>query len=237
MEQNSGMFSKIKSLFIVDDGTKESKTNADKEVAKEIDSQPTNSRTSVESNSLPNQTSATSSSQLSDVGPDAKFTDLLLKAIEASNMEGFDYLEYKNSLRSVEKVIPDEGMRFKSAFEMAKTMGLTKDKLIQSATFYLNVLQTEDKKFKDAVENQKARQIQGRTDQIKALEQAIADKQQTIKKLEQEILDTKKQLDTSRAEINDAVVKIDVTNAQFVSSYKLVYGQIAEDIVKIKANL
>ena len=38
-------------------------------------------------------------------------------------------------------------------------------------------------------------------------------------------------------EINDAVVKIDTTNQQFVASYNLVYGQIAEDIQKINKNL
>lgn len=71
---------------------------------------------------------------------DPKFVELLLKAIESNNIEGFDYLEYKNSLRSIENVIPDEGVRFKSAFEMAKTMGMTKAKLVESANHYLGVL-------------------------------------------------------------------------------------------------
>jgi peptidoglycan hydrolase CwlO-like protein len=152
-------------------------------------------------------------------------------------MEGFDYLEYKNSLRSIENVIPDEQMRYKSAFEMAKTMGLSKEKLIQSAEYYISILSTEDKKFKDALENQKAKQIQGRADQLTSIEKAIIDKQQQIEKLNLEIENAKKQLDTMKAEINDAVVKIDVTNQQFVSSFSLVHGQIAEDIEKIKRNL
>ena len=152
-------------------------------------------------------------------------------------MDGFDYLEYKNSLKSIEQVIPDEGMRYKSAFEMAKTMGLTKEKLIQSASHYQNILVSEEKKFKDAVENQKSKQIQGRTDQIQSFEKSISEKQQLIEKLLKEIEVAKTQLDTFRKEINDAVVKIDTTNQQFVASYNLVQGQIIQDIEKIKNNL
>jgi chromosome segregation ATPase len=152
-------------------------------------------------------------------------------------MEGFDYLEFKNSLRSIEGVIPDEGMRYKSAYEMAKTMGLTKEKLIQSATHYVNVLATEDKKFKDALANQKSKQIQSRADQLGSIEKSIQDKQKTIEQLTKEIETSKSQLEAIRNEINEAVVKIDTTNQQFVASYNLVYGQIQEDIQKIKQNL
>jgi len=227
MIQNSDMFKKIKSLFIVE-GPADANENIN-EAASDVSNTPVKSE-------IPNF-QASSPSNVEGGQPEQKFIDLLLKAIETNNMEGFDYLEYKNSLRSIEQVIPDEGMRYKSAFEMAKTMGLTKEKLIQSATHYQNILASEDKKFKDAVENQKAKQIQGRTDQIQSFEKSIAEKQQMIEKLTKEIDSSRAQLDTFRKEINDAVVKIDVTNQQFVASYNLVQGQINEDIEKIKSNL
>lgn len=228
MIQKSDMFKKIKSLFVVEGPANEVLSPEENVVGTEVKG----------NNNSKSETSTIShTSTVSSGPPDQKFTDLLLKAIESNNMDGFDYLEYKNSLKSIEQVIPDESMRYKSAFEMAKTMGLTKEKLIQSATHYINVLVSEDKKFRDAVENQKAKQIQGRTDQIQALEKAITDKQQLIEKLTKEIEASKAQLDTYRKEINDAVVKIDLTNQQFVASYQLVQGQIKEDVEKIKSNL
>lgn len=223
MLQTSDMFKKIKSLFIVQDENSASDTSAPDGKA----NQPTSSSSPY----------VASTPTVSDGTPDQKFIDLLLKAIEANNMEGFDYLEYKNSLRSIVNVIPDEGMRYKSAFEMAKTMGLSKEKLIQSAEQYISILKNEDKKFKDALENQKLKQVQGRGDQLAAVEKSILEKHQSIEKLNQEIDVAKKQLDTMRNEINDAIVKIDMTNQQFVASYNLVYGQISEDIEKIKSNL
>ena len=116
-------------------------------------------------------------------------------------------------------------------------MGLSKEKLIQSASHYLNILISEDKKFKDALENQKAKQIQGRADQLAAIEKSVVEKQQMIEKLNKDIEASKGKLEAVRKEINDAVVKIDVTNQQFVASYNLVYGQIYEDIEKIKTNI
>lgn len=229
MIQKAEMFKKIKSLFVVEDTVENTSANELKEA-------------DISKNSNLSGTDGQSSeirvpSTTFDGKPDAKFIDLLLRSIESNNMDGFDYLEYKNSLKSIESVIPDEVMRYKSAFEMAKTMGLSKEKLIQSASHYLNILISEDKKFKDALENQKAKQIQGRADQLAAIEKSVVEKQQMIEKLNKDIEASKGQLEAVRKEINDAVVKIDITNQQFVASYNLVYGQIYEDIEKIKTNI
>jgi len=229
MIQKAEMFKKIKSLFVVEDAVDNTSSNELKEA--DISKNSDNSATDGQSSEIRVPTTTF------DGKPDAKFTDLLLRSIESNNMDGFDYLEYKNSLKSIESVIPEEVMRYKSAFEMAKTMGLSKEKLIQSASHYLNILISEDKKFKDALENQKAKQIHGRADQLAAIEKSVVEKQQMIEKLNKDIEASKGQLEAVRKEINDAVVKIDVTNQQFVASYNLVYGQIYEDIEKIKTNI
>jgi hypothetical protein len=226
MLANSDMFKKIKGLFIIEEPGAQNTVENDKVQDTSV------SGTTSESITIKPPVAVSS-----DAKVDPKFTDLLLRAIESNNMDGFDYLEYKNSLKSIEGVIPDESMRYKSAFEMAKTMGLSKEKLVQSANHYLTVLTSEDKKFKDALENQKAKQIQGRTDQLATIEKAIVDKQKMIDNLTKEIEASKEQLKSVRGEINDAVVKIDATNNQFMTSYNLVYGQIYADIEKINKNL
>ena len=91
--------------------------------------------------------------------PDNKFTEMLFKAIEENNLEGFDYLEFKQSLQSLKKVETDEVKRFQSAFAMASTMGLTKSKLFESAKHYASVLGAEEKKFADAFQKQRNAQI------------------------------------------------------------------------------
>lgn len=228
MFENSDMFKKIKSIFVVEDPNAATVSN---DLPNNVESKPNDVSATSANNNL--ESTVTSSSG----APDQKFTDLLLKAIESNNLNGFDYLEFKNSLKSLEKVIPDEGMRYKSAFEMAKTMGLSKENLIQSAEKYLGILKTEDNKFKEALQNQKTKQVQGRTDQLAQIEKAILDKQSMIDKLNKEIEDDKAQFASVKNEINEAASKIDLTNQQFVASYNLVFNQINHDIQKIKTNL
>lgn len=228
MFENSDMFKKIKSIFVVEDPNAATVSN---DLPNNVESKPNDVSATSANNNL--ESTVTSSSG----APDQKFTDLLLKAIESNNLNGFDYLEFKNSLKSLEKVIPDEGMRYKSAFEMAKTMGLSKENLIQSAEKYLGILKTEDNKFKEALQNQKTKQVQGRTDQLAQIEKAILDKQSMIDKLNKEIEDAKAQFASVKNEINEAASKIDLTNQQFVASYNLVFNQINHDIQKIKTNL
>lgn len=228
MNTTSDMFKKIKSIFIVEDPNVSTTKS---------ESQESSNSESIQSSSTPQENVTPLSANVSDGQPDQKFVDLLLKAIETNNVEGFDYLEYKNSLKSIANVIPDESVRYKSAFEMAKTMGLTKSKLIESARHYMSVLQNEEKKFKDALENQKSKQIQGRAEQLKASEKAIEDKKKMIEQLNKEIAESTAQLDIVRKDINDAVLKIETTNAQFHASYGLVLNQIQEDITKITNNI
>jgi septation ring formation regulator EzrA len=225
MLPTSDMFKKIKSIFIVEDPAAE-------QAAKAVES------SSADTSNTPSAPASGGQSSAPQGGtPDPKFTELLLKAIETNNTDGFDYLEYMNSIRSLENVIPDEIMRYKSAFEMAKTMGVTKEKLAQSGEHYLKVLANEEKKFRDAMENQKARQIQARADQMASMEKAIADKQAQIEKLTREIEEAKTLLGTTKSEIEQAMAKIESTNQQFVSSYNHVFGRISDDMAKIKSNL
>ena len=49
-----------------------------------------------------------------------------MKAIETNNLDGFDYLEFKNSLKSVEKVIPDEAVDIHQLLKWPKQWDLQK---------------------------------------------------------------------------------------------------------------
>ncbi|MBK6784992.1 MAG: hypothetical protein IPG79_15455 [Saprospiraceae bacterium] len=158
----------------------------------------------------PNMNPPVSADQL-----DQKFIDVLMKAIEQNNKEGMDYLEFKNSLQSLSKLAMDEATRFKSAFIMGKTMGLSKDILLQSVQHYLTIVNNEEKKFKEALQKQKTTQIQDKENQLTSVNNAIAEKEKQILKLKEEIDQHRDNLDKISAEINEAVVRIDNTNVQF----------------------
>jgi predicted RNase H-like nuclease (RuvC/YqgF family) len=87
------------------------------------------------------------------------------------------------------------------------------------------------------LENQKAKQIQGKAEQVAAVEKGISEKHKMIETLKKEIEAGTTQFDQLRNEVNDAVVKIETTNQQFVASFNLVSNQIHEDIEKIKTHV
>jgi len=166
--------------------------------------------------------------------PDTKFLNSLLTAVEANNLDGFDYLEYKQALQSLPKHL-DEKTRFESAFAMAKTMGTTNAKLIKSGKHYLSILGNEQTKFLSAY-NGKMASARG-TEEIKTLEQIVAQKKKQIEQLQKEIVDSEKKLESKKSAINKSVAKVEMTKDKFLSAYKVVAGQIEQDISKMEQYL
>jgi septal ring factor EnvC (AmiA/AmiB activator) len=162
-----------------------------------------------------------------------KFTDILLKALEVNNQEGFDYFEFKRSLQNLLKMDMDEATVYKSAYATAQTLGATPNGLISSAQRYLTVLQKEEEKFKVALGNQKSKQIDGGLQEIKQFEQSIVDKKKQIEKLMEEIAQLETHLAKMKGEIQESAQKIESTRADFVASYSNLVSQINQDIENI----
>ena len=167
--------------------------------------------------------------------PDEKFVNMLLKAIEENNIDEFDYIEFKQSVQSLNKVESDEGQRFRNAFAMANAMGLTKNKLFSSAKHYVKVLDKEEKKFSEAFEAQKNKQVSDREAKSEHLEQSIKSKQEQILKLQEEIEVENKQLSSIESDISKALAKVESTKDGFYAAYNMVLQQIKDDLDKISS--
>lgn len=158
-------------------------------------------------------------------------------ALEKNNQAGFDYFEFRQALRNLSKMPMDEPTRFQSANAMAQTMGITPAALIESAKFYLNVLQNEESKFNEAHAQQRGKLIGNREEQIKNLEATIQQKTEQIKQLTQQIEEHRKQSDQIRQEVSDSTIKIETTKADFDATFATVVGQIQDDVAKIQQYL
>lgn len=166
-----------------------------------------------------------------------KFVEILMSALEKNNQAGFDYFEFRQALRNLAKMPMDEQTRYQSANAMAQTMGVTPATLIESAKFYINVLQNEESKFKEAHAQQRGKLIGNREEQIKTLEAAIQQKTEQIKQLTQQIEEHRHQSEQIRKEVNDNTVKIETTKADFDATFASVVGQIQDDMAKIQQYL
>lgn len=223
------MLKNLKSLFIIEDEeakkSVKGKQTASKQPKKEVSAAKTTT-SSVPTPSTPSPGKVSS-----------KFINILLKAMDNNNLDGFDYLEFKQSLKSLEKMPMDDATRYQSAFAMAQTLGATPQKLMDTAQHYLTVLANEEKKFEQALVAQRQKQIGSKESQIKKLEEVVASKAAKIKQLTQEIEEHQKKANSLKKEIGGAVVKVESTKNDFIASYEKLIGQITEDVENMKKYL
>lgn len=189
----------------------------------------------------PEQTPAAPAVQARPVSSDGRITDkfvqILLDALEKSNQQGFDYFEFRQALKNLEKMPMDEATRYRSAYAMAQAMNATPDKLVESAQYYLNVLAGEQSKFNEAHAQQRAKLIGNREEDVRNLEAMIQNKAEQIKQLTLQIEEHRKSSEQIRAEIGDSTVKIENTKADFEATFANVAGQIQGDVAKIQQHL
>ncbi len=215
----------FKSLFIVDD-----EEFARKASGAENEPQPESKSTKAE---VPAPDPGNiDSSRISD-----KFMSILFSALEGQNLPGIDYLEYKQSLKSLAKMPMEEAVRYQSAFAMAQAMGAVPQKLIESANHYVEVLKGENAKFNQSLVNQKKEQITDRETTIQKLQASVAEKEELIKKLSTEIEKSKADMQQIQKDITDATGKLKDTSDAFIATYNTVVSQILQDVENMKKYL
>ena len=67
--------------------------------------------------------------------------------------------------------------------------------------------------------------------------EAIVQKKKQIEQLQKEITDSEKILEKKKSDINKSVAKVELTKDKFLSAYKVVAGQIEQDIKKMQEYL
>ncbi|MCB0633818.1 MAG: hypothetical protein R2824_16895 [Saprospiraceae bacterium] len=212
------MFKNLKSLFIEEEDTSGQEERKKTPVPeKQVSEQPQRPIVAESDEGDPGQVTE-------------KFSEILFKAMEANNLDGFDYLEYKQSLQSLAKMPMDEATRYQSAFAMAQTMGATPAKLIETAQHYVSVLQNEEKKFEEALAHQTSVQIGAKQQEIGKIEENIQKKKQLIQKLTQEIETEQKKAEEMKGDIQQASQKVQSTKNNFIASYNSLVEKIHNDI-------
>ncbi len=212
------MLKNLKSLFVVEEETSE------KPKTESTDSEKPDSSNSSQSAAPAAKTEGT---------VDNKIIERLLKIIDDNNLDGFDYLEYKKSLKALEKMPMDEATKYRSAFATASTMGVTLDKLVKTTEHYLGILKSENSNFSTASKSEVKRRVSDKQEQVKQFENLIKEKSEKIKALTKEITKHQKQIESIKNEINQSQQKISDTQLNFEKSYLFLKEQMENDIKKM----
>ena len=222
----SKIFKNIKSLFVEEVETTSKPIQREKPISKKTTTKNTQKTAPITTVHRPTTTNVKGES-------DEKFLNILLKAMEANNLDGLDYLEFKQSLQALSKMPMDEETRFKSAFAMAASMGATPNHLVKTAKHYISVLTKEEKKFEGALQQQIDSKIGSQQLEVASMEKSIQEKSEQIKQLTNQITQIQKKVQTSKSSMQNASEKINVTKSNFIASYNQLRGQIENDIEKM----
>ena len=162
---------------------------------------------------------------------------VLTDVLQNNSLPGFDYIEFKQSLQQLAKMNMDLPTAIKSAFITASTVGLTKEKLIETAAHYKSLVIKEKEQFDASLQRQQDQRIAAKLKEIAVLKQQITDGQAKIKALESDINGANAAIRDADLEIEGSRGKIDSAKENFMAAYANVLGQIDSDIDAINRNL
>ena len=142
-------------------------------------------------------------------GPLPEHEQYFEKLIDEANItnpffQGTDFKEFVESKVDIDD-ITDENIRYRTAFNVLKSTGLTKEKLLSTGQEYLNLIGRDLNAFQSAHAQQykkevgqKEQVIQKKAEELQALAQRINVLKAEINQLTQEINLTKEKLNTTK---------------------------------------
>ncbi|MBC6995941.1 hypothetical protein QWY85_11140 [Neolewinella lacunae] len=164
---------------------------------------------------------------------DDRFANVLMKALEDKNLEGFDYLEFKQSVAKLEELGIDHDTAIRSAFSTGSTVGLTLEKLIKTAKYYTEVLQDEKSKFLNSMEKHLMSNVEGKAKQTGELKKKIANWEAKIEQLQAEVEKAKQEIASADQLINSAKDKAVMNQKGFDDALDIITAAIREDVADI----
>ena len=179
----------------------------------------------------------TTKSLFASEGLDDRSLEFLANAIEKNNLPGFDYYEFKRAVVALAQMKLDEATAYKSAFTTAATVGVTKEKLIETANYYKTLVEKEKEQFDKALENQNTTKITARQDEVKRLRDQVERHKTEMARLQDEIAGYLNQIELGETAAKAEAEKLDKARSNFEKTPRAVVIQIDKDIENMHKHL
>lgn len=171
---------------------------------------------------------------LFDIGNNPDINDKALSsifnAIKEAQQNDFDYIKFKQSNKSLIAMGMDQETATKSAFLTATTVGLTKEKLMNSINHYLGILNGEKFKFAETLKNQINRSVETKSSQVQEMKARIEENKRKIEQLQKEIQLLENAIEKHVQEAEEASQKIDEVRIQFNRAFDLLHSEMKKDM-------
>jgi cell division protein FtsB len=157
-----------------------------------------------------------------------QYFEKLIDEANAKNpfFQGTDYKEFIDSKFDIDN-IADEATRYKTAFNVLKRTGLTKEKLLSTAHEYHNIIGRDLNAFQSAHSQQYQKEVKQR-------EQLIQKKAEELQGLSQKINALKKEISQLSQEITETKDKLNLTKNSFLLAGEHKQNEIQTELQKIE---
>jgi hypothetical protein len=232
------MFKNLKSLFIVNN-TEENQKKEDATLEDSIENAEYLLDELDEFDDFDKKLEAALSGEMieKDGVVDNDIIEQLLLEVEKTDLEGFDYFEYKKALKALEKMPMNEVTKYRSAFATASTMGVTLEDLLKSAAFYVAVLDAENEKVTVDFEKKITESIGKKETEVTQLKNKIQEKKALIKKLTEEIAQHENKITDLKYKVKDSKKELTENQNNFKVSFDYLKSQFTIDIARMKEYL
>lgn len=157
----------------------------------------------------------------------AKYSKILEKALEERNLPGPDFLEFYKTLKTLEnQPLPDQ-QKYVVAFSGLSTMGLTKDKILETSKVYLDTIESEKQEFTKSMNNfskteieDKVNEVAKKTQENIELQKKIQDNINLVAKLNIEVNQNSQRLQSETQSFNVVMEKEKTNIATILTNIK-----------------
>jgi len=155
-----------------------------------------------------------------------KFKQYFDRLFKDANLPGPDYFEFSKMTEAMMS-IPDEKARYSAAFAGLSVQGLDKQKLLYSATQYVQVLETDSNNFHTTVDAALKEKVQSK-------QQEIESNSKRMEALAKEISDLQNKINALRLEVKENEEKIESNSGAYTKEMQNMKNRILQDIKKIE---
>lgn len=176
----------------------------------------------------PAQTPTNRSSITTALPEHVQYFEKLIDEANAKNslFQGTDFKEFIDSKTDIDN-IPDEETKYRTAFNVLKRTGLTKEKLIATAHEYHNIIGRDLNAFQSAHAQQYQKDVKQR-------EQLIQKKAEELQALSEKINALKKEISQLAQEMTETKDKLNLTKNSFLLAGENKQNEIQTELEKIE---
>jgi len=156
----------------------------------------------------------------------SKFAAYFEKLFQEANIPGPDYFEFSKMIEAM-KAVPDEQVRYITAFAGLSVQGLDKQKLLSTAAQYLQLMETDATNFHSSVDAALQEKVHEKKRQMEEKDKRIQQLTQEISALQNELLNL-------QSEIKENEAKIEANTGGYKNESEAMKNRINWDIEKIK---